>query len=95
MAARGGRHEDRVERATQEGGAAQDDHRSTGSASTGPARVEREPGTPSVGGEQHWTSAAVESDATSQVLLAITRWFPGGRWFTRRRNRPKDDATET
>ena len=83
-----------VERGPQEGGPAQDERGPSRSADTGAARVERELGTPMAGGEQHWTPAAVGSDATSQLLLSITRWFSLGAWLKRRRNR-RDDPEET
>jgi hypothetical protein len=90
----GGGHGEPVERGPQEGAPAQQDGSSTRSVNTGAGRVERELGTPVVGGEQHWTPAAVGSDATSQILLSITRWFPIGRWFRRRRER-RGDTGET
>jgi len=89
----GGRREP-VERGPQEGEPDQEEGSSSRSADTGAARVERELGTPMAGGEQHWTPAAVGSDATSQVLLSITRWFSIGAWLKRRRNR-RDDAEDT
>ena len=83
-----------VEPGPTEEAPAQDEGGSSRSADTGAARVERDLGTPMAGGEQHWTPAAVGSDATSQVLLSITRWFSLGAWLKRRRNR-QDDPEET
>lgn len=82
-----------VEHDSQEGEATQGVVGSSRSTTSGAARVERDPGTPLAGGEQHWTPAAVGSDATTQVLLSMTRWFSIGEWLRRRRNR-RDDTEE-